>query len=300
MQFMHKVAIRVKAINKAQLSAMQTHGMRLDSNSKARIVNNIPPLVYNSLNIVEEFEKHIKDCRKNKAAKKVAAHAIIQFPTSIESNPENQQRFLDLAVEFINSTHGNNAVFAARLDRDEFGVNKVDVFYTPTYEKHTKSHGSQRWMSLTKYPKELCERHRAEIERRHGGKFSTGPRQCGISLNSELRAFLTEKGFKLAEKQEKASKFSDWLTPDQYKLMKFAKQNSQLKDRLSAISKLLTNKNRVSLSFLDKSSRNMLKTFLGGIYTPQDKNASVMKKTALETKNSSSSEIKDPSSSFRR
>jgi hypothetical protein len=289
-----KVAIRVKAISKSILKAMEKHGKRLDENSKARVVNDIPPLVYNSLNIVEEFEKHTKDCRVNKAAKKFVSHAIIQFPTTISATSENQQRFLDLAVEFINSTHGNNAVFAARLDRDEYGVNKVDVFYTPTYEKHTKSKGVERWMSLTKHPKELCERHRDEIERRHEGKFATGPRQCGIALNSELRAFLTERNFKLAPKNEKASKFSDWLTPEQYKLMKFAMQYSQLKKRLSSISKLLIS-DKVKISFKDKSTKNMLKTFLTGFYTTQDKNLDIQKETALKKPKS-----EDVSSSFRR
>jgi len=245
----HKVAIRVKSITRAGLSSMEKHGKRMDDRSRARAVNDIPPLTWakpefmkigvkSELDIGQLFELHTENVKWNAAAKNKVSHAIVQFPTNIEATKQNQERFMNLAREFIDKHHGGNAVFAMRLDRDEYGVNKVDVFYTPTYDKTTKK-GETRWASLTKYQKLLCEKHRDELERRHGGTFSTGPRQCGIALNSELRVFLEEKGFNLAPKQEKSSRYSDWLTPEEYKIRKFHEQNTQLRKAFYKIAQAL-------------------------------------------------------------
>jgi len=224
----HKAAIRAKALTTATLGSMEAHGKRQDQRSQARRTQDVEPLVYGTLNLVEAFKKHTEGVRWNKAAKNTAIHAILQFPIGIKPTEENQQKMMHMAKEFINSRHGGNAVFAMRLDRDEAGVNKVDVFYTPTYVKTTKKHGEERWASLTKFPRDLCEEHRAEIERRHGGKFATGPRQCGIALNSEFRTFLEGKGLTMAAKTEKPSKYSDWLTPEEYKFIKILHENERL------------------------------------------------------------------------
>jgi len=224
----HKSAIRAKALTTAGLGSMEAHGKRQDKRSQARRTQDVEPLVYGTLNLVEAFKKHTEGVRWNKAAKNTAIHAILQFPIGIKPTEENQQKMMHMAKEFINSRHGGNAVFAMRLDRDEAGVNKVDVFYTPTYVKTTKKHGEERWASLTKFPRDLCEEHRAEIERRHGGKFATGPRQCGIALNSEFRTFLEGKGLTMAAKTEKPSKYSDWLTPEEYKFKKMIKENEKI------------------------------------------------------------------------
>ena len=224
----HKAAIRAKAITTATLGSMEAHGKRQDQRSQARRTQDVEPLVFGSLNLVEAFKKHTEGVRWNKAAKNTAIHAILQFPIGIKPTEENQQKMMDMAKEFINSRHGGNAVFAMRLDRDEAGVNKVDVFYTPTYIKTTKKHGQERWASLTKYPRDLCEKYREEIERRHGGVFATGPRQCGIALNNEFREFLEGKGLNMAAKTEKPSKYSDWLTPEEYKFIKMLHENEKL------------------------------------------------------------------------
>ncbi|MCV6596711.1 MAG: hypothetical protein OIF40_06485 [Mangrovicoccus sp.] len=62
---------------------------------------------------------------------------------------------LDEAVKFTNRTHGDNAVFRARLDRDEEGRHGVDVFFAPKYQKKTTRRSSE-WVSLTKFGKELA------------------------------------------------------------------------------------------------------------------------------------------------
>jgi|GEM_PF-6334148 len=60
-----------------------------------------------------------------------------------------------VSSSFINFQHGHEAVFHARLDRDEAGQHVVDVFYAPRYVKSTKRK-TEEWVSLTKFGKELA------------------------------------------------------------------------------------------------------------------------------------------------
>ena len=76
------------------------------------------------------------------------------------------------------------------------------------------------WISTSKHGKEICHKHREEIERRHGGKFLTGPRQVGIAMNSEWRAFLGRYGVDLAPKKEKESSRPDRVEPEAFKAQK--------------------------------------------------------------------------------
>ncbi|SCZ53943.1 hypothetical protein SAMN04488118_102216 [Epibacterium ulvae] len=97
--------------------------------------------------------EHIDGARVNKGASKIARHAFLQFPTDLDITPETEQMMLDQAVEFVNQTHGGQAVFRGRLDRDEKGRHGVDVFFAPRYAKTTKR-GNTDWISLTKFGKE--------------------------------------------------------------------------------------------------------------------------------------------------
>lgn len=219
------------------LSSMEKHGKRQDHTSKSRRVRDVEPLVYGSLNLRQAFDKHVEGCKMNKGLKRPVLHSIVQFPKSIAVTSHNQQKMLDLAVKFINETHGGDAVFAARLDRDEAGQHTVDVFYSPKYEKQTKSQGSVTWISTTKHGKELCHTHREEIEaRNHAGKFVTNPRSVGIAIQTEFRAFLLTKGLKLEPKKIKAKAGKDRLSPEEYKIQQeylknkaLNKQNATLK-----------------------------------------------------------------------
>lgn len=200
------------------LAAMQLHGMRNDGTSRKRRVRDQEPLVYGSLDLQTAFKSHIEGCRMNSSLKRPVMHALVQFPTSIPINEKNEMVMLNLAVKFINQHHGGDAVFAARLDRDEDGRHTVDVFYCPKYLKKTKQHGEELWISNSKHGKELCERHRAEIERRHGGKFLTGPRQVGIALQAEFYNFLRSKNLELKDRVEKENSRPDRLEPEDYKI----------------------------------------------------------------------------------
>ena len=215
-----KCAVRIKSLSlggspDSSLAGQQAHGMRLDGSSGKRRVRDAQPLVWGSLDLRAAFDKHVSGCRQNAALKKPALHALLQFPTEIPVTAENEQKMLKFAVQFINNTHGGDAVFAGRLDRDEAGRHTVDVFFTPKHVKETKN-GSATWISTTKHGKALCERYRSEIERRHGGRFLTGPRQVGISMQNAFREYLIGKNLKLEPKVEKQHAAPDRLTPEQY------------------------------------------------------------------------------------
>ena len=188
-----------------------------------RRVRNISPITIggkDSLDLRDLYDKHIHGAKMNAGLKKPVLHFIVRFPPEIlagegvgrfsGSQQERQIEMCRQAATFINKTHGGNAVFAARLDRDEAGQTIVDVFASPKYEKRTKRTKPDAigdiWMSPTKFGKELAEKHAAEIHRRHPkaqGKL-TKPRHVGIALQSEFAVFFREmNGFELAPKLEK-------------------------------------------------------------------------------------------------
>lgn len=211
------VAVRVKSLTLSALASAESHGKRLDGTSRSRRVRDVDPLVFGSLDLRSRFDEHVQGCRMNAGLKKPVLHALLQFPKDMHSDDKHQLAMLRAAVKFINDTHGGDAVFAARLDRDEAGRHTVDVFFSPKYEKTTKS-GTSTWVSTSKHGKELCHKHRDEIERRHAGKFNTRPRDVGIAINSEFRNFLKGYGFNIPDKVEKKSSVDDRLTPEEYKI----------------------------------------------------------------------------------
>lgn len=228
------------------LGGMEKHGKRQDKTSQQRRISDKDPLVFGGLNLRELYDSHVAGCKQNKALKRPVMHAIVQFPTAIPVTASNEKTMLKWAIDFINESHGGRAVFAARLDRDEEGKHTVDVFYAPKYEKKTKTHGVQTWISNSKHGKELCNKHRVEIERRHSGTFSTGPRQVGIALQEELHGFFLKKGIKLDERSKKSSSKPDRLSPEAYKLHQqasraraLANENKQLKQALAIIHSVL-------------------------------------------------------------
>lgn len=175
-------AIRTKALDAAQISAMETHENRADLVARKRVLRDIAPLVYSPytaddpaidtdlasilrrieprdadrhLSIGDACARHIEGARRNKSAKKICLHSIVQFPTDLQVTPEMERRMLAEAVTFVNETYGGDAVFHARLDRDEAGLHAVDVFHAPKYLKQTKRK-SECWVSLTKFGKTLA------------------------------------------------------------------------------------------------------------------------------------------------
>ncbi|MEP3344895.1 MAG: hypothetical protein ABJO09_21550 [Hyphomicrobiales bacterium] len=187
-------AARVKAGDAAYAAAMQDHEDRLDMAGTRRRVREVPPWVYSpyasmdapdpftetaksretdkrtrlnniksiielkpdmrNFSIMDACTAHVAGAKKSKAASKELLHAFMQFPTDLRITPTVQRNMLAVAVDFINETYGGNAVFHARIDLDEVGQHGVDVFFAPRYEKHTKSKGTEQWISLSKFSKE--------------------------------------------------------------------------------------------------------------------------------------------------
>jgi len=228
---MGNISYRGQAIDLAALAAAEAHGKRMDHSGAVRRVRDAEPLVYGSMDLRAAFDAHTANVKKNKAAKKVVLHSIVQFPVEWKITPEIEKQMLADAVEFINETHGGNAVFAARLDRDEKGRHTVDVFATPLYVKqNAKRKTAEVWMSCTKHGKEICKKHEAEIKSRNSeNKFSTTPRSVGIAMQSELFQFLRKKyGTDIKIKNKKKTWGKDWLSPEAYQLNKAQRQLEKL------------------------------------------------------------------------
>lgn len=214
-----KTSIRVSRLTvggagRKTLAAAEAHAKRQDASSQRRQVADTPPLVVGGLGLQALYEAHVKGARMDKRMRSPVMHHIVQWPTALPVTPKNQQAMLDHATAFLNQLYGGNAVFAARLDRDERGQHVVDVFCSPIV---TKKDGS-RWVQTGTHLKALCERHRPEIERRHSKITDiTSPRCQGIALQSEWRAYLERVlNVKLDPKREKNHGASDWETPEAY------------------------------------------------------------------------------------
>lgn len=233
------------------LERMEAHGKREDKFSKARVVRDVDPLVYGSMDLREAFHAHMDGVQVSAGLKRPVLHSIIKFPGDLEITEEHQQLMLDAAVKFVNETHGGDAVFAARLDRNEAGEHNVDVFYAPKFVKTTKARKSDpdagikrgddvvtTWMSTTKHGKELCEKHRDEIMSRNDkGKFSKNPRSVGIALQSELFTFLRNEGLEVAPRTPKSGLRADWQEVDAWKRTQDAKAAKAVAEAAAAEAK---------------------------------------------------------------
>jgi len=232
-----KAAIRINSLTLTgagpqSLSVMEKHGKRQDKISKDRQVREVEPLVYGTLDLTAAYQKHVEGARISKGLKRPVLHALVQFPTELKITPELEQKMLDHAVRFIQRAHGGDAVFAARLDRDEEGQHTVDVFFAPKYVKRTKTGKEALWISTTKHGKELARKHEAEIRRRNeDGKFSTSPRSVGMALQSELIEYLTGLNLKIEPKNEKADPRPDRDEPEIYKMKRDLKDQKAAADR---------------------------------------------------------------------
>lgn len=218
------------------LKAQEKHGKRLDGTSQKRRVRRVSPLVWGSLDLRARYDDHVKGIRMNSACKRPVLHFVVKMPGQVlveddnapesyrgKTKQERQTQMALQAVQFINETHGGDAVFAARVDRDEMGELVVDVFASPRYEKQTKDRRgeikTEKWLSPTKFGKELAIKHQAEIQGRHSQSkgMLTGPRHVGIALQSEFAEFFErENGVKLT-RNPKDSFAPDRLDTEAYK-----------------------------------------------------------------------------------
>ena len=223
-----KGSVRNKSGGRGYASAMQDHEDRLDYNGPKRQINDTAPLIWSpyrydplfdwrkmpatntatkeslklygemirekprgksNFTIWDALEAHRAGAKRSKASRKDFVHSFVQFPTDIPLKSEDdEKRLLAVAVEFMNDMHGGNAVFHARLDRDEKGRHGVDVFYAPRYQKRT-ARGTEDWISLTKF---LKERARAE--------FGDRPKTKKNQITGEREEVMDKDGYPIMEK----------------------------------------------------------------------------------------------------
>lgn len=225
------------------LPTMELHGKRLDRSSKRRVIRDLSPLIYGSLDLRAEYDRHVEGTRSNKGLKRPVLHFIVKFPDQILTDQapapyleihdlnKRKEKMLAQAVAFIDETHGGDAVFAARVDRDEAGELVVDLFAAPKYLKQTKGRDTggpktEAWISPTKFGKELCDLHRDEIVRRHprAAPDWSGPRAVGIALQSQFSAFFERENGVRLEKTEKTESSPDRLETEAFKSIQDEKE----------------------------------------------------------------------------
>jgi len=222
-------AVRQKALRREKLQGAEDHGKRLDDTSAMRRVREIAPLVYGSLDVVEAQQQHMEGVRTSKGAKTVAIHALVQFPTKLldATDEKHQQLMLQHAVRFMNEFHGGDAVFAARLDRDEKGGHNVDVFLMPRYQKSYKDGRQEAWASVSKFSKQQAKARFFKTDAdgkpildKSGQRISRDDsRAQGSALQDAWFEYMRdEMGLDVLSPQRKKLRIKDRLEPEEYGL----------------------------------------------------------------------------------
>lgn len=251
-----KASVRCDALDMTGLARAEKHGKRKDWISKQRRVRDVPALTLggdpdaDGLNLADLYAAHIDGARMNKAAKKTVLHFIIHYPEEVleDGGPvpgfaaltpeEREKRLLQQAVDFVNESHGGDAVFAARLDRDEAGRTNVDVFATPRYLKPSKSGKRQPalWVSATRFGEALARKHQDHIAERltdaeerldpDGNPIPiTSPRAVGMALQEEFHEFFAGvNGVALEQRTLKESASKDRLRVEEWRLRKMKEE----------------------------------------------------------------------------
>lgn len=222
-------AIRQNSLPLAKLAGQERHGKRLDDTSAMRHVRDVPPLVYNTLDLRDAQAVHMHGIQRSKGAKTAAIHAFVQFPTDLIDGDDfmQQQRMLIGAVQFMNKVHGGDAVFAARLDCDEKGRHGVDVFLMPRYRVKYKDGREVTKASPSKFSK-------AEAKRRFG---RDDVRAQGSALQDAWYEYLRDEmrleGVQPPER--KALSVKDRLEPEAYGLQKDRRRLDAERDQQASI-----------------------------------------------------------------
>lgn len=147
-------AVRQESLKPSDLARAEKHGKRKDESSQKRRVRDEEALVYGTLDLSAARARHMEGVKQS--GRTACIHALIQFPTDLidGSDKEQQRRMLHHAVRFLDDFHGGDAVFAARLDRDEKGRHTVDAFLLPKYDYRYKDGRVVKKASVSKFSKE--------------------------------------------------------------------------------------------------------------------------------------------------
>jgi hypothetical protein len=161
-------AVRQEALKPSDLSRAEKHGKREDESSQKRRVRDEAPLVYGTLDLTEARARHMEGVKQS--GRTACIHALVQFPTDLinGADKKQQQLMLDHAVTFLNEFHGGDAVFAARLDRDETGRHTVDAFLLPKYDFRYKDGRVVKKASVSKFSKEQARKRYVKTDKKTG------------------------------------------------------------------------------------------------------------------------------------
>lgn len=162
-------AIRQKALKAVDLAKMEAHGKREDESGKRRQVREAEPLVVGGLDLREQRVDWMTDVKQQ--GNTAALHALVQYPVGLIDGTakDQQERMLHHAVRFMNDFHGGDAVFAARVDRDEMGRHSVDVFMMPRHDFRYKDGRVVKRAAVSKHTKAEAQRRYGKQDRRSQG-----------------------------------------------------------------------------------------------------------------------------------
>ncbi len=169
------------------------------------------------LALVDRLEEHVAGAFRPKGGTTIAQHMIVKMPDSIPTETESEAYVAMLiAVHFAQETFGGQAVFAARIDRDEKSTNNVDLFLAPIYDKSDKKApgGSKKAVSMTRHLKLLAEEHGFDVK---GARTAKASKQSqGKALQTAFADYLVHHGFRALRGKPKTASGSDWDTPEVY------------------------------------------------------------------------------------
>lgn len=204
-------AIRQKALKAVDLANMEAHGKREDESGKRRRVRETEPLVVGGLDLRDLRADWMSDVKQQ--GNTAALHALVQYPTGLIDGTakDQQERMLKHAVRFMNDFHGGDAVFAARLDRDEKGRHSVDVFMMPRHDFRYKDGRVAKRAAVSKHTK-------AEAQRRYGKQDR---RAQGSALQDAWFDYMRDEiGLDVLPPQRKKAAAKDRLEPEAYGIRK--------------------------------------------------------------------------------
>lgn len=249
-------AIRQVALKPLDLSRAERHGKREDESSQKRRVRNEEPFVYGTMDLTTARALHMEGVKQS--GRTACIHALVQFPTALIDGTDKaqQRRMLDHAVRFLDAFHGGDAVFAARLDRDETGRHTVDAFLLPKYDFRYKDGRVVKKASVSKFSKEQARARYHKTDRRTGKPIldcKTGKpvprddtRAQGSALQDEFFEFLRDE-MSLAEvmpPERKKFTAKDRVEPEEHGLRKDRQRLHDNARRLSEANRTARQRNK--------------------------------------------------------
>lgn len=248
-------AIRQKALKAVDLAKMEAHGKREDESGKRRKICKEDALVFGGFDLRELRAAWMSDVKQQ--GNTAALHALVQYPTKLIDGTavKQQERMLHHAIRFMNKFHGGDAVFAARLDRDERGRHTVDVFMMPRHDFTYKDGRTQKKAAVSKHTK-------AEAQRRYGKQDR---RSQGSALQDAWFEYMRdEMGLDVRPPQRKKATAKDRIEPEEYQLRKEQKKVAAQKarnDRQEAANRKQWETNEKSRKTISASGEAIMKGF---------------------------------------